>query len=103
MADDRQTQADAAVARRARVFLAEPVEHVRKEVGRNALPGIGHRNLRRVPGVFERHLDAAALGRELHRVRDQVEDHLLQPARIARTRTERRLRPQPEIDSLGLS
>ena len=50
-------------------------------LGRDADTGVGHRDPHpvRVQGV-QRHGDLAALRRELHRIGDQVEHHLFQPA-----------------------
>ena len=82
---DRHAETEAAVtaAHRA-VGLAEPIEHERQEFRRDADAGIGHFDLRRrrrrsVSAI----VDAAALRRELERVRHQVPHHLLQPIAIA--------------------
>ena len=89
-------------SRETRVGLTEPFEHVRQELRRDAGPvsltTISTCELIRC----EAHLDAAALGRELDRVRQQVPDDLLQPVGIARHRRRRAGRSRSEPEALGV-
>ena len=98
MAADRQPEAEPAVRPRERaVGLAEALEEVGQELRRDAFPGVADADLDLRVDALQPHLDAAAAGRELDRVRQQVPDHLLQPLRIARHRhaglIDRRLQP----------
>ena len=55
VAHDREAEAEAAVrARGAAVGLAEALEHVRQEVGRDARAGVGDRDLERCAGALRR-------------------------------------------------
>jgi len=76
---DGKPQAQSAVTARGRcVRLAKAVEHIREEVGADALARIGYRDLD--PILRARHLqgDLASFGGEFDRVAQQVPDHLLQ-------------------------
>src|SRR5258708_32021335 len=81
---ETQAQADPAGARRSRgIRPIKPLEHVRQDVWRHADPGVDDVK----PGLSLRlchtHLDSAAPGRELEGVVEQVEQHALQPFRVA--------------------
>src|SRR5437899_733729 len=83
--DDGQSEAEAAVrARRAAVALAETLEDQRKELAGDALAGVGdgdaHGVALRLIGADR---DRAARRRELHRVRKEIPDHLLQALGVA--------------------
>ena len=70
VADDGEAEAEAAVAPGdGRVGLAEAVEDVREELGRDSLAGVGDRDLRLAVGPLEPHLHPAAGGGELDGVR----------------------------------
>ena len=81
LAHQRQPQPQPAMppARR-RICLAEPIEHIGQEVAADALSGVADDQVRRrsAPAVTCTSHAAAGLG-ELHRVRQQVPDDLLQP------------------------
>jgi len=82
--DDREAHAEAAVlARRRRVRLPEALEEVRRELRRDPLAGVLHADHRLLAVPVEPDLDAPAWRRELHRVREEVPEDLLEPARIA--------------------
>ena len=86
VADDRQAETQAAVrALAAAVELAEAIEHERLELGSDAAAGVADLDDHSC-FVFarEEQLDAAAGGRELDRVGQQVPDHLLQAGRRRR-------------------
>src|SRR6185295_15083333 len=77
--DDRKAEAEAAVAPRGElIHLPERIEDDREELVRNTLPGVGHRQGHPASGSPQADADAAALWRELDRVREQVREHLLQ-------------------------
>ena len=61
------------------IVLAEPLEQIRKEVGRDAGAGVADRDVDDPRVLPEPHGDPAPLRRELHRVGEQVPEHLLQP------------------------
>src|SRR5207249_8761829 len=72
------------------VRLAEGVEDVGMEVGADALARVAHGDARQPVLAFQRYLDAAAPGRELERVAQEVPDDLLQPLGVAVDRPEDR-------------
>lgn len=81
------------------VGLAEGLEDVREEVGRDAGAVVADRHLgtgRAPPG--ETSLDVPALGRELDRVREEVDEDLLQQFGLARDGRLRELYPRPDLD-----
>ena len=84
MLHDREAEAEAAVrARDGRVLLAERLEDVRQERRLDARAGVAHDDLDVRVLALHADVDPAALGRELHRVREQVPDDLLEPAGVA--------------------
>jgi hypothetical protein len=64
-------------------LLAEHVEDVRQELRVDAFTGVGDSHDRRVVTLFERHEYPSADRSEFHGVRQHVDEHLLEPARIA--------------------
>ena len=81
----RDEQAEAEAADRARdraVSLTETLEDVRQEAGIDAAAGIPHADVDRTIGSLDGHGDGAARRRELHRVSEQVDEHLLEAVRI---------------------
>ena len=84
--DDRQSEAEARVhACRRRVGLAKRVEHRRQELLRDTRTGVRHVQFHCVsPGrSLEAHVNRPALRRELHRVREKIPNHLLEPCRVS--------------------
>src|SRR5438093_13668456 len=103
MFDECQTEAEARVRSRARaVRLPEAVEDEWKNFWSNSLAGIAHDDLDVRVDTLPVHLDPAALGCELHRVREEVPHDLLKPSRVTghwpRSRVEHVLEP----DGCGL-
>ncbi len=98
---DGQSQPGATVTARGRgIGLHEWCEQVRQSLGGNADAGIAHDDFQQHAARFaldalRADRDLAALG-ELHRVRDQVEQHLSQPGRIADEPAR-----QPRVDVIG--
>ena len=87
---DREPETEATVAPGDRaVGLAEPFEDVRQEAGIDALAGVPDDDARARLQALERDVHVAARRRELHRVRHQVGDHLLQPVRVSENRDAR--------------
>ena len=89
---DGQAQAQSAArVRGCRVRLAETIEHMGQEIGTD--PDAAVRNTDLGPPVQALHgnPDVTLLGRELHRVGQQVHHHLLQAARVAQDRTGRQV------------
>ena len=83
MPGDRETQTKAAVLPGKRAVRLPEVEHIRQECRIDANATVGHLDLR--GAVARRDIDghASTIFRELHGVRQQVADHLLQPAGVA--------------------
>src|SRR5262245_42719391 len=85
--DQVQTEANPGhIASRRRIALPEHVEDMGQEVFRDAAPGVGNPD-------FELSIDNRAAGRhgatcrrELHRVREQVPEHLPEPMRVGKDR-----------------
>src|SRR5206468_1962579 len=78
-AHDRKAEPEAPVAaRHGAVRLTKPFENVRKKVAGDALTRVSHDN--HGPGIdaSQLDLDLSALGGELHRVRHEIPDNLLQ-------------------------
>src|SRR5207248_6790276 len=84
MPDDGEPEPQASVRPRgAGSALTEALEYVWQEVGGDAGAVVAHRDRHAVGGSREVDVDAAAGRREAHCVRQQIPDHLLQPAAIA--------------------
>src|SRR6185436_10172983 len=84
LAGQGQAQAGALVlARVVRSDLAELLEDGLVVLGRDADAGVGDRDLGRAVGHRGPDLDAAPFWRELHRVRQQVHQYLLDLALVA--------------------
>src|SRR5204862_8008100 len=82
---NRKTEANAAMNPRGRaVRLAETIEHVRQKLRLDADAAVGDANPDRTVLATDRHIDAAAFVGELHGVADQVEEHLFEPADVAK-------------------
>src|SRR5438445_11095758 len=70
VADDRESEAKAAVGARARRFrLTKSLEDMRQKAGIDSLSGIGDRDLRRVADALEANRDCAAAVSALCRAR----------------------------------
>ena len=103
VAHDGEPEAEPAVAARGgAVELAEAVEDVRQELGRDAGAVVGDDDLDVGVDPLEADLDLPRLGRELDGVREQVPHHLLQASGIARHRPGERIDHPAQLDLLGL-
>src|SRR5712692_4361896 len=80
---EREPEASALALLRADVGLLELLEDPLPVFGRNARASVGHRHLHLTVDLRRGYHDAASLRRELHRVREQVEDDLAQPPLVA--------------------
>ena len=82
---DCQPESEAAVgARGAAVSLTEAFENVGEELARDARASVADDDACSAVGCFvDVNRDCAADRRELHRIREQIPDHLLQPVGIA--------------------
>src|SRR2546421_622448 len=81
---DRQPEAEAGVGpRRGVARLPERLEHVRQERGINTPAGVGDDDVRTIVSADEPNLHATPRGRELHAIRQEVADDLLQAAGVA--------------------
>src|SRR5262249_50889822 len=81
---DGQPEPQPAVAARdRRITLTKTVEHVRQEIRGNTYTAVLDNDLDVGVDSLQHDLDPAARGRELHRVREEVPQHLLQPVGIA--------------------
>src|SRR5207302_2388896 len=79
VAYDRESEAEPAVLPRDRAIgLSKPVEDVRRDLGREAVAGVGDGEAEVVARARDAHLDASARGRELHGVREEIGDDLLE-------------------------
>ena len=84
VADDGEAQPETAgLSRRASVGLAKALEHMRQEIRPDADARVADDDLDVRVHAFEAHLHAAVLRRELHRVRHEIPDDLLQTTWIA--------------------
>src|SRR5690606_23328470 len=82
---DREPEAEPAVrARGGGVGLPEALEEPWQRRGADAGAVVADGEPDVAPGVRERDRDPAAARRELHRVRDEVPDHLLEALGVAR-------------------
>ena len=90
-------------ARRPRALLAKAIEDVRQELRRDPDPVVGDDDVDRFELSRHGDADAAARLRELHRVRQQVPHHLLQPFGIGPDRPGERIerRVQPDLLRFG--
>ncbi len=100
--DEGQPEPESAVrARAGAIALAEALEHVREEVRRDAVAGVGDDDLEVGIGPPQARLDAALPGGELHGIAEQVPHHLLEPVRIPGDRAGIGLSKHVEADALG--
>src|SRR5205814_1523727 len=84
---DEQAESEAAdTPGRAAVGLSEALEHVREKRRVDAAAAVGHLNLDRAPSENGADRDPTSLRREFHRVGEEVEEDLLEPARIGHER-----------------
>ena len=103
MPHDGEAEAETAVlARDAGVALAEALEHVRKELGADALPRVAHAHARVIREPIEANLHLPVLGREPHRVREEVPDDLLEAIRVARHDQSGAIDVELQREALGL-
>ncbi len=81
---DREAEAEPAVLpREPAVGLQKRLEHVRQEMGRDPDAGVAHRHADDAVALDQRHHHPSALRGELHGVRQQVPEDLLQPSAVA--------------------
>ena len=71
------------------IGLPERLEHRIEEIGADTNPGVGNSNLHRVRGAAQAEEERPVLGREFHRIRQQVPHDLLQPRAVAFERNHR--------------
>jgi len=84
VASDRQSETEATVATdRAAVRLTEAIEDIRKKLRRDADARVLHLDDDGLVLIRAAHVDASAGGSELHRVRQHVAKHLVQPFGVA--------------------
>src|SRR5688500_2165418 len=82
--NDGETKTQAtSLAGGARFGLAEALEHIGEKIRRDALAGVTDDDFRVRIHPLQANLHASMFWRELHGVRDEVPDHLLQAARVA--------------------
>ncbi len=103
VADDRETEADAAVrARRAAVRLAKALEDVRQEIGRDADARIADDDFDVRVDALDADLHDPLFRCELHGVRNEVPHHLLQAVGIAGNRAGAGIENRLHADLLGI-
>src|SRR5688572_18924922 len=103
VANNRKTEPEAAgFAGRARLRLPEPLEYVREEIGLDSDARVADHDFDVGAYAPEPHLHAAVPRRELHRIRHEVPDHLLQSARIAGHRSYVRVHYRLNAHALGV-
>src|SRR5829696_5278201 len=83
MASDGKAEPGAAPSDTGPVDLVEALEDARAVRLRDPHPVVGHRREGIVPVAPHRYPDLATFGTELHRVVDQVDEHLPQPGLVA--------------------
>ena len=83
MAGDRQSQAEAPTSLAVRFALVEALEDVRQCRGIDARPGITDENTGVRVHLLDHHFHRAVFRSELHRIRQEVPEHLLQTLRVA--------------------
>src|SRR6266851_3857595 len=104
IAHDSETQPEAAIgALGAGIGLPKPFENVRKKLRKNALASVPYNNLEVRINPLHEHLDLAATGRELDRIRKQIPDDLLQPFLVAGDKPGARVGDNAELDIPGVS
>src|SRR5262249_24472357 len=102
MPDDGQAEPKARVRARDRaVRLSEAVEDVGQDVVRNTAAGVTARAPGTLAVPLEPHLDRPLRWRELHGVREQIREHLLQSLRIALDLNGARVHGRGDRDVLG--
>src|SRR5437899_8185196 len=103
VADEREADPEPAVATRASALaLSQPVEDIRQDLGRDALPRIADDDLDVRSHALQLYLDPTVLRSELHGILEQIPDDLLQPSRIAADQKTRRLQDRLEPNALRL-
>src|SRR5580692_8006193 len=65
------------------VGLTKPVENERDKLWLDSLTGVNHADFEMGVYPFQHHLDAPAFGGELHRIREQIPQYLLQTVNVA--------------------
>src|SRR5437879_5100556 len=81
--------------------LPELLEHDLDVFAGDADAGVGHRHFHLAVQALRADLDAPALGRELHRVRQEVEEDLLDLALVAAQRAQLAVEPRVEGEPLA--
>ncbi len=84
VSDDREPEPEPAVLTACgRIPLTEPLEHVREKIRLDSGSIVGYADLHAAGfDLTQLHRDRAAALRELHSVRQEIPDHLLEPLRI---------------------
>src|ERR1043165_3404313 len=103
MANDREAQTKTTeTPRRRTVRLSKTIEHARQKLGRDSLARVAHRDGRVRVVAGNANVDLAAVWGELHCVRKQVPNDLLQAGRVGGDRTETGLGPVVQRDALRI-
>ena len=97
---EREAEAGALALLDARLGLLELLEDPLVILGGDARAGVGDRDPHLAVECAARHVDGPARRRELHGVREQVEDHLSDPALVAVDDVDVRNRRQRDLDAV---
>ena len=84
------------------VHLVEPVVHARQLIRLDAHACVVYDDFRNVPGCADGHRHAASARRELERIREQVEQHLLELFGIETGNELAQLAQEAQADALAL-
>src|SRR5690348_4811231 len=87
---DREAQSEPAMLACGRtISLPKSIKHVRQKLFADALASIRNTNLNRAANARNLHPNTPATRSKLHRVRQQIPNHLLEPVAIARNHRRR--------------
>src|ERR1043165_9713516 len=104
MPDDREAESQPAkTSRRRTVSLTKAIEYARQKLRIDSLTRVLHGHTRVRSVLVDTHRDLSTMRRELHRIRQQVPDDLMQARRVGRYRTHSRFGVIIDIDALSVS
>src|ERR1041385_7840366 len=103
MPDDREAESQPAkTSRRRTVSLTKAIEHARQNLRIDSLTRVFHRHTRVRTVLVYTHRNLSAMRCELHRVRQQVPDDLMQTGRIGRDRADSRFGVVIDSDAFSI-
>jgi hypothetical protein len=88
------------LASRSTVGLTKSIKDVRQKLFINALPGIRHSDFNCTAGLHHLHAHAPATLSKLHRIRQEIPNHLLEPVCVTGNHSGRRIEIRFDTDTL---